>query len=188
MQTTVEATQALKNSGFKFPHESGLFRHPLLNGEGNTVDPLALGFNIIGTGGGCEALELAVGEFLIWITADDGCSTPAEAEWADSLIGIYRAEDREEVAMLTGLQWLEMVGSLVSSIPTDQDFDNKNLSELSAWYVDRVGYDPLKDDPDLDPDTFRSDCKEYALIERCGGLDSDAYRMIEASRQSSVDQ
>lgn len=188
MQTTVEATQALKDSGFKFPHELGLFRHPMLNDEGNTVDPVTLGFTIIGTGGGCEALELAVGEFHIWITADDGCTTPAESEWAESLIGIYRADDREEVAMLTGLQWLEMMGSLVNSIPTDQDLDNKTLAELSAWYVDRVGYDPLKDDPDLDPETFRADCKEYALIERCGGLYSDSYRMIEASRQDSNDQ
>lgn len=116
MQTTVEAIQALKDSGFNFPHELGLFGHPMLNDEGNTVDPITIGFSIIHTGGGCEALELSVGDFVILVTSDDGCSVPAEAEWADSLIGIYRAEDREEVAMFTGLQWLEMVSSLVDSV------------------------------------------------------------------------
>lgn len=188
MQTTVEVAQALKDSGFNFPHELGLFLHPMLNDKGDTVDPLSLGFTIIGTGGGCEALELTVGEFVILITSDDGCSIPDEAEWVDSLIGIYRSVYQEELAMFTGLQWLEMVCALVNSIPTDHDLDTKPLTELSAWYFDRVGYDPLKDDPEMTPDNLRAVCKEYALIERCGGLDSAAYRIIEASRTNSGDQ
>lgn len=184
MTSTTNAIQTLKDAGFVFPHELGLFRHPMLTEDGSTIDPREQGFNLIGTGGGCEALEITVGDFVLMLTGEDGCSVPAESEWAQAFIGVYQAAGDEEIAMLTGVQWLEVVSAMTNAVPTDHDLDTKTLAELSAWYVDRVGYDPLKDDPTTDPDTFRADCKEYALIERCGGLDSDAYRIIEASREA----
>ncbi|SFU19389.1 hypothetical protein [Pseudomonas marincola] len=65
----------------------------------------------------------------------------------------------------------------------DQDIDAMSLTELSAWYVEMVGYDPLEEDPSLEPAEFRADCKEYALIMRCGGLDTPEYQAIEAARK-----
>jgi hypothetical protein len=63
------------------------------------------------------------------------------------------------------------------------DFDTMSAAELSAFYVKHVGYDPLTEDANLTLDEFRADCKEYALIVRCGGVDSEAYRIIEAQRR-----
>lgn len=185
MHTTTEAIQSLQAAGFKFPHELGLFRHPLLADDGSFIDPRTLGFEEVTTGGGCAALQLMVGEFRILLTSDDGCSVPDEDEWAEALIGVDVSEDRDEVTTVTGLQWLEMVCSLTGTVLSDEQLDSKSLPELSAWYVEEVGYDPLEDDPTLTPETFRADCKERLLIERCGGVDSEAYHSIEAKRKTS---
>lgn len=102
----------LREAGFTFPHELGLFRHPMLTADGQPIDPQAHGFAIRETGGGCEALELHIGEFVMVVTHDDGCYVPEPHEWSDALIGIYRA-DRSveviEVALVTGQQWLKLV-------------------------------------------------------------------------------
>lgn len=182
MQNTPEAARTLKAKGFQFPHELGLFAHPLLDGEGNTVDPRSHGFEEIHTGGGCMALELKVGEFRLCLTSEDGCSFPEEVDWAETLVGVLRAADREEVGIFTGLEWLEVVSAMTKGIPTDQDIDRMSAVDLSAWYVEQVGYDPLIDDPTLTLEAFRGQVKEYSLIECCCGLDSDAYRSIEAER------
>ncbi|HBO6962796.1 TPA: hypothetical protein L4936_001544 [Pseudomonas aeruginosa] len=184
MQTTTNALQALIAAGFKFPHELGLFQHPMLTADGHNVDPRELGFTVYPTGGGCDALVLQVGEFTIMLTDDDGRFCPEAHEWPQSQIGIYQGDDRDEVAVLSGLQWLELVSEMVNSIPSDSTFDRMTQEQLSAWYVEQVGYDPMQDDPEQDLESFRADCKEYALIMRCGGLDADAYRLIEAQRKA----
>lgn len=110
MQNMKELLVSIRASGFKLPHEQGLFAHPLLDANGAPIDPREHGFNVAHTGGGCEALELELGEFLIMITCDGGSSIPDQDEWAESLIGIYLInDDRDEVALLTGLEWQELV-------------------------------------------------------------------------------
>lgn len=41
------------------------------------------------------------------------------------------------------------------------DFNNMTAAELSAWYVDVVGYDPLEEDPSMSLDEFRATCVEF---------------------------
>lgn len=177
------AAQALKELGFQFPHELNLFAHPLLDAEGNTVDPRTLGFDVVHTGGGCMALELKIGEFVVCLTSEDGCSLPEEVDWAENLIGVLQGDDREEVGMFTGLDWLEVVSAMTKGVLTNHQVENMAAPELSAWYVEHVGYDPLVDDPSLTLESFRDQVKEHVLIERCSGLDGDAYQSIEAKRK-----
>lgn len=179
-----DTVRPLKDVGFQFPHELGLFSHPFLDDAGNTIDPTALGFVPVHTGGGCMALELVVGDYVLCLTSEDGCSLPEEPYWYENLIGVLRASDREEVAVLTGLQWLEAVAAMTKGIVTDQAVDRMTATELSAWYLEQVGYDPLTDDPSLTLEAFRHQVKEHALIERCGGLDGDSYRSLEALRKA----
>lgn len=44
------------------------------------------------------------------------------------------------------------------------DFNNMTLPELSAWYVDVVGYDLLEEDPSTSLEEFRTTCVE--VLER----------------------
>lgn len=179
-----EAAQPLKDAGFQFPHELGLFSHPFLDDAGDTIDPVTLGFEPVHTGGGCMAHELVVGDYVLCLTSEDGCSLPEEPYWYENLIGVLRAGDREEIAVLTGLEWLEVVAAMTRGVVTDQAVDRMSATELSAWYVEQVGYDPLTDDPSLTLEAFRDQVKEHALIERCNGLDGDAYQLIEAQRKA----
>ncbi|MDU4254591.1 hypothetical protein [Pseudomonas sp.] len=173
------ALATLRAVGFTLPHLQGLFRHPLLDAEGAPVDPTVHGFSHMDTGGGCEALVLQLGQFSILLTGDDGASIPEPSEWADALIGVYRDfdEEREEVALFNGLQWLEMAVGV--------DFDTKTAAELSAWYVETVGYDPMEDDPSTEVEDMRGVCKELALIDACGGVDSPAYHDVEYARRQA---
>jgi hypothetical protein len=41
------------------------------------------------------------------------------------------------------------------------DFNNMTVAELSAWYVDVVGYDLLKEDPSTSLEEFRATCVEF---------------------------
>lgn len=44
------------------------------------------------------------------------------------------------------------------------DFERMEAAELSAWYVEHVGYDLAEDDPAMALDDFRLQCGEmYAL-------------------------
>jgi len=44
------------------------------------------------------------------------------------------------------------------------DFERMEAAELSAWYVEHVGYDLAEDDPAMTLDDFRLQCGEmYAL-------------------------
>lgn len=112
---------ALRTAGFSLPHLQGLFRHPLLNAEGSPVDPQVHGFEVIWTGGGCEALQRPVGGFLIALTSDDGCNLPEPHEWREALIGVYRAGEEEDVVCVTGQTWLELV-----------DFVDLELAQMAA--------------------------------------------------------
>ena len=110
MQTKTDALKALRVAGFKFPHELGLFHHPLLDDSGRAINPCDLGFDVAYTGGGCQALQLVVGDFLIMLTGEDGCHIPELEDWAENLIGVYHnSDEREEVALLTGLEWQELM-------------------------------------------------------------------------------
>ncbi len=89
---------------------------------------------------------------------------------------------------LEGCSWVDAPSiwehEMVNGIPSDSAFDRMTQEQLSAWYLQQVGYDPMQDDPEQDLESFRADCKEYALIIRCGGLDADAYPLIEAQRKA----
>lgn len=85
--------------------------------------------------------------------------------------------------MFTGLDWLEVVSAMTKGVLTNHQVENMAAPELSAWYVEHVGYDPLVDDPSVTLESFRDQVKEHVLIERCCGLDGDAYQSIEAKRK-----
>lgn len=65
----------------------------------------------------------------------------------------------------------------------DSQFITMDREDLAAWYQSTVGYDPTQDDPSITVEELREDCREIALIRRCGGLDSSAYRRVEAMRR-----
>ncbi len=113
MPTMTATLNTLREAGFKLPHEQGLFHHPLLSPNGSPVDPREFGFTYAHTGGGCEALEMVLGSFLIMITCEDGCTIPDPEEWQQALIGVYRNDDdRDEVALLTGQEWLQLLAAV----------------------------------------------------------------------------
>lgn len=62
------------------------------------------------------------------------------------------------------------------------NFDSMDRTGLAAWYENAVGYNPVDDDPTTELETLRSNCKEYFLIQCCGGIDTPAYQQIEAQR------
>lgn len=72
--------------------------------------------------------------------------------------------------------------AVIASLPTDLQFDSMTIEQMCGWYVEVIGYDPVEDCPDIDIEEVRANCKEHALIERCGGLDTEAYQLIEAAR------
>lgn len=100
---------ALRSAGFVFPLEKGLFRHPLRSNDGAQIDPRVNGFELITTGGGCEAFELNFGKFRILLTDENG-QLPIR-DWEQALIGVYPMayEDGEDVATVTGKEWMEML-------------------------------------------------------------------------------
>lgn len=108
MQTGLTPLTTLRAAGFTFPHELGLFRHPLLSDDGLPADAQTRGFTLVETGGGCEALELQAGEFVMVLTSEDGCYAPESHEWSEALIGVYNA-NRDELIVVSGKQWLELV-------------------------------------------------------------------------------
>lgn len=113
MTHTAQALNALRCEGFKLAMEQGQFKHPLLDEAGQPVDPRKHGFSDTHTGGGCEALVLVLGDFKLMITCDGGDTIPTPADWATSLIGVYHISgDSEEIALLTGLEWQEMINAL----------------------------------------------------------------------------
>jgi hypothetical protein len=62
------------------------------------------------------------------------------------------------------------------------DLDRMDQDELCAWYEKNVGNNPIEDHPAMTLDELRANCKEMELIYRCEGLETDAYRLIEADR------
>jgi len=70
-----------------------------------------------------------------------------------------------------------------NDMPTYEEFARMSLHELAAWHEEFVGYDPVDDDPSIELETLRENCRELALIENCGGLDTDAYHRVEALRR-----
>jgi hypothetical protein len=66
------------------------------------------------------------------------------------------------------------------------DFDGMGKSALGDWYKNVVGYSPVEDDPAISLEELRANCKEMALIERCGGIDTPAYQQIEAQRRAAI--
>lgn len=70
----------------------------------------------------------------------------------------------------------------------DIDFDSMDQTQLAAWYENTVGYNPLDDDPTITLEELRTNCKEMALIERCGGIDTPEYQQIEAQRRAATEE
>ncbi|WP_421526903.1 hypothetical protein [Pseudomonas brenneri] len=67
------------------------------------------------------------------------------------------------------------------------DFDSMDQTQLAAWYENSVGYNPVDDDATLTLEQLRTNCKEMALIERCGGIDTAEYQHIEAQRRAATE-
>lgn len=67
----------------------------------------------------------------------------------------------------------------------DIDFDSMDQAQLAAWYEKTVGYNPVDDDSTITLEELRTNCKEMALIERCGGIDTPQYQQIEAQRRAT---
>lgn len=99
----------LHEAGFTLPHLQGLFRHPMLSEDGTPIDPIAYGFEVAFTGGGCEAFHRSVGDFLMVLTSEDGCYLPEPHEWRDALIGVYRHGEDEDIVCVSGQAWLALV-------------------------------------------------------------------------------
>lgn len=76
-------------------------------------------------------------------------------------------------------------GVQTNLLPSHSEFDAMTMAQLCSWYLVSVGYDPVEDCPAIDVEHVRENCKEHALIERCNGLDSLAYQLIEAGRKAA---
>lgn len=64
----------------------------------------------------------------------------------------------------------------------DTQFLAMKRGDLATWYKQVVGYNPVEEDPSITLEELREDCREMALIRRCGGIDTAAYRRIETKR------
>ncbi|AFK73030.1 hypothetical protein YSA_p00142 (plasmid) [Pseudomonas putida ND6] len=102
----VQAQTALHDAGFTI-----LSFHPLLDESGDLAVPTD--FEMVHTGGGCMALRRDIGDFYMLLTTGDGSDVPDLDDWGDSLIGVYRKDDGEEVACVTALEWFEVMGEQV---------------------------------------------------------------------------
>lgn len=69
----------------------------------------------------------------------------------------------------------------------DIDFDSMDQAQLAAWYENTVGYNPVDDDPTITLEELRINCKEMALIERCGGIHTPEYQKVEARRRAATE-
>ncbi|WP_219096211.1 hypothetical protein [Pseudomonas sp. UMAB-40] len=104
MPTPTQTLNALRTAGF-----TASLSHPLVAEDGGRIDPCAIGFVAVHTGGGCMALRRQSGEFYMLITSEDGSAVPDLQEWEDNLIGVYRESDDEEIACVTALEWQEVI-------------------------------------------------------------------------------
>ncbi|NDP49498.1 MAG: hypothetical protein GZ085_14140 [Sulfuriferula multivorans] len=104
MQTPAQARHALRVAGITVP-----LIHPLFTASGGCLDPCASGFMVVHTGGGCMALRRDSDDFYMMITSEDGSDVPDIQELENSLIGVYRVLDGEEIACVTALAWKEVI-------------------------------------------------------------------------------
>jgi len=67
--------------------------------------------------------------------------------------------------------------------PSDAELEAMSRDELVACYMDMSeGMDPLEDEPEMSLAKLLSDCKGYAMIVRCGGIDNEEYLSWEAQQ------
>lgn len=103
----------------------------------------------------------------------------------DSILGIEPEQYKPLAPLFKVLQQMQEEGVHAGLFvkATGSAFDSMKQAELSAWYMENIGYDPIKEDPLMSLEVLRSKCKEHALIDLCGGLDTVAYQEIEAQRR-----
>lgn len=65
---------------------------------------------------------------------------------------------------------------------TGPNFEEMQMTDLCAWYVENVGYDPVADDPGTELEELRARCRELSTL-------YDNERELEESRddQSTED-
>lgn len=106
----VEVHNALLAAGFNVPKT-----HPLFALDGSPKDPAVEGFEVVHTGGGCEALRCDYGRFYMLLTSDDGSNVPDPEDLQSSLVGVYRRADDEMLADASAAEWQLVIASAISS-------------------------------------------------------------------------
>lgn len=72
------------------------------------------------------------------------------------------------------------------TVPSDAELEKMSRDELVACYMEMSGgMDPLEDEPEMPLAELLSDCKGYAMIERCGGIDNQEYLRWEAQQMAA---
>jgi hypothetical protein len=89
--TWPEEAAATTLSTVAFVHDGDWIENPFLSPDGKTIaDPAEYGFQIVETGGGCCALDLALPDGgFIRLTDEDGSHLPDLADWQSALVGRY---------------------------------------------------------------------------------------------------
>lgn len=95
------------------------------------------------------------------------CAADAQARRKDSdMIGWFISYAQDCADEFCNLQLDEDVYAVLNSLRTCApvampDFHSMQRPELSAWYIQNVGYDIGADDPPMSLDDYRAHCVEY---------------------------
>ena len=109
MHQSAEAHNALFVADFDFSLALGGVAYPLSAIDVSCSASDDAGFVGMHTGGGCLALRRSMGDLFMLITDGDGSNLPDLQDWKENLIGVYREADDEEVAVLTPVQWIQVM-------------------------------------------------------------------------------